>query len=170
LNLEGCKRRLFASLVALLLASTTGARADDESFAVTGNWQLESKENFDTYLKESGAPWWKRRLAQLGSARIRQTISRRGDRVSVETENPLRTRTEVFIVDGRTPVRYEIASGDVMEWIARVEGDAFVIEGHGDLGHRIVRREVVEGRMVMTLINPDANVECRLIHQRVDAE
>jgi hypothetical protein len=50
------------------LGSLAPAGASEESLGLEGTWQLVHRENFDQYLKESGAPWWKRRLAQLGSS------------------------------------------------------------------------------------------------------
>lgn len=66
-----------------------------------------------------------------------------------------------------TETSAEAASGDRMTWTAHIDGGVFVIDGHGDLGHRIIRREVVGGEMVMTIENPDADARCRLFFERM---
>jgi hypothetical protein len=88
---------------------------------------------------------------------MRQSIKHVGDRFEIESENPVETRTDMIIADGVTQRSAKTAGGDMMTWTARVEGDVLVVDGHGDLGHRVIRREIVEGSMVMTIINPDTN-------------
>ena len=152
--------------LALLAALSPTAAASENSFDLNGAWKLERTENFERYLKESGAPWWKRKLAQLGSSRMRQTIQHDGSRFEIASENPVESRTDRFVADGVTERSVETASGDMMTWTARVEGAALVIDGHGDLGHRIIHREIVNGTMVMTLFNPDADTQCKLYFER----
>jgi hypothetical protein len=69
-----------------------------------------------------------------------------------------------------TELTLEAATGDVMTWTARVEEAALIIDGHGDLGHRIIRREIVDGMMVMTIFNPDADTQCKLYFKREEAD
>ena len=146
------------------------AQQNVESFDFNGAWQLERTENFDEYLKASGTSWWKRKLAQLGSSSMRQTIKHEGIRFEVESENPVEKRSEVFIADGKTELSAETASGDMMTWIARIEKNTLVVDGHGDLGHRIIVRENVGPMMVVTVVNPDAKTECKLFFEQVEAE
>lgn len=51
-----------------------------------------------------------------------------------------------------------------------IAGAGFVIDGHGDLGHRMIRREVADGMMLMTILNPDANVQCKLYFERMETD
>jgi len=156
------------------LLALVGAAAADEMEAsapdLAGVWKLERKENFEEYLKASGAPWWKRKLAQLGSSKLQQTISIDANHVEIASESPVENRTMQFTTDGSTELTAEGATGDVMTWTARFEGAAFVIDGHGDLGHRIIRREVEGGMMLMTILNPDVDAQCRLYFARAEVD
>ena len=163
------RTRLVACLT-LLAAASPPAAAGENSFDLNGAWRLERTENFEQYLKQSGAPWWKRKLAQLGSSRMRQTIQHDGRRFEIASENPVESRTDRFVADGVTERSVETASGDMMTWTARVEEASLVIDGHGDLGHRIIRREIVDGMMVMTIFNPDADTRCKLYFERTEAD
>jgi hypothetical protein len=154
----------------MLVATAAPAATTEKTLDLNGAWRLERKENFEQYLKESGAPWWKRKLAQLGSSRMRQTIKHGGNRFEIASKNPVETRTDTFVADGVTERSVETASGDMMTWTARIEEAALVIDGHGDLGHRIIRREIVDGMMVMTIFNPDANTQCKLYFKREEAD
>jgi hypothetical protein len=100
---------------------------------------------------------------------MKQTIDVEGREVVVTSENPVETRTLRFVADGVTEVNADAASGDRMTWTATLEDGVFVIDGHGDPGHRIIRREVVDGTMVMTTVNPDA-ARCRLFFERAEAD
>jgi hypothetical protein len=142
----------------------------EPTVGLNGAWKLERKENFEEYLKASGAPWWKRKLAQLGSSSMHQTIEIEGDHVEVTNKNPVETRTLNFIADGVTELTADSASGDTMTWTAYFEDAAFVIDGHGDLGHRVIRREISNGMMLMTIFNPDADVQCKLFFERTEAD
>lgn len=75
-------RRVAPLVLALVLASVWAAadsRADalEEPPELVGVWKLERREDLEEYLKASGTPWWKRKLALLGSSRLRQTIASR---------------------------------------------------------------------------------------------
>jgi hypothetical protein len=158
---------IFAVIAGLTLSGTdVSARSDEPQFDLSGDWQLDRTENFEGYLKASGTPWWKRKLAKLGSARMRQTIKHEGDRFEIESENPVETRTDVIVADGASERSLKTAGGDMMTWTARVEEDVLVVDGYGDLGHRVIRREIVDGLLVMTIINPDANAECKIYFKR----
>ena len=157
--------------MALVLSSVrAGFAADAPAMDLTGSWRLDRTENFDEYLEKSGTSWWKRKLAKLGSSRLRQTIKQDGNRFEIESVNPVETRTDVFVADGVTPRRIETVSGDMMTWTARIEDAALVVDGRGDLGHRIVRRELVDDALVMTIVNPDANARCRLHFERTRSD
>lgn len=160
---------LFAIANATLVAASGVAQSDDRVFDLNGTWRLERTENFEEYLKQSGAAWWKRKLAKLGSSRMTQTIRHEGIRFDIESDNPVETRTESFVADGVTERTVETATGEMMTWTARVEGTALVVDGHGEIGHRTIRREVVEDQMVMTIFNPDANTQCKIFFMRVAA-
>lgn len=163
--------RILSFMAALTLLGTIApAATSEETFDLNGAWRLERKENFEQFLKDSGAPWWKRQLAKLGSSRMRQTIKHEGNRFEIGSENPVETRTEAFVADGVTEFSAETAAGDMMTWTARVEEPALVVEGHGDLGHRVIRREIVDGMMVMTVFNPDANTQCKFYFKRAEAD
>jgi hypothetical protein len=127
-------RAQLGACLALLAAASAPAATSENSFDLNGAWQLERTENFEQYLKESGAPWWKRKLAQLRSSRMRQTIKHDGSRFEISSENPVESRTDSFVADGVTELSAETASGDMMTWTARVEEASLVIDGHGDLG------------------------------------
>jgi len=162
---------LLGFVTALMFVGTFAhAEASDTTLDLNGVWQIERKENFGQYLKQSGAPWWKRKLAQLGSSRMRQTIKHEGNHFEITSETPVETRTEEFVADGVTERSTETASGDMMTWTARIENAALVIDSHGDLGRRIVRREIIDAGMVMTLFNPDANTQCKLYFKRAEAD
>ena len=75
-----------------------------------------------------------------------------------------------FVADGATELTAEGATGDVMTWTARFVDTALVIDGHGDLGHRIVRREIADATMVMTILNPDANAQCKFYFERAETD
>jgi hypothetical protein len=166
------QRPRILGLVAALafLTAFAATAASEESIGLDGTWQLVHKENFEQYLKESGAPWWKRRLAQLGSSSMQQTIEQVGRRFEIANESLLETRAETFVADGVTEQSGKMASGDLMTWKAHVEDAALVLDGHGDLGHRIIRREIVDAAMVMTVLNPDADTQCRLTFERAEPD
>jgi hypothetical protein len=164
---------LLALLTTLALVVVPAVAAAEEivpTFDLSGAWRLDRTENFDEYLKKSGTPWWKRKLEELGSSRLRQTIEQDGIEFEIESQSPVETRKDALVADGVTPREAETASGDMMTWTARIEDEGLVVDGHGDLGHRIVRREIIEGRMVMTILNPDADAECRLYFEPVATE
>jgi hypothetical protein len=151
-------------------AAPPSAAADESVLGLDGAWRLDRTENFEPYLKKSGASWWKRKLAKLGSSRMRQTISQEGQQFEITGENPVETRTEKFVADGVTELSAETATGEMMTWTAHVEGAALVIDGQGELGHRIVRREIVDDGMVMTIFNPDADTQCKLYFERAESD
>ncbi len=165
-------RVLLIALVSAWLAAAMTAVAEDAvpSLGLDGDWRLEHTENFEEYLKKSGTPWWKRKLATLGSSRLRQTISQQGLQFTIKSESPVETRKDLLVADGVTPRSAETATGDDMTWIARIEGATLVVDGHGDLGHRIARREIVDDAMVMTIENPDADTACRLYFERATTQ
>jgi hypothetical protein len=162
---------IFGLVTGLALSGVDAiAESAELAFDLSGAWQLDRTENFEEYLKESGTPWWKRKLAKLGSSRMRQSIKHDGDRFEIESESPVETRTDVIIADGATQRSVKTAAGDMMTWTAHVEGDVLIVDGHGELGHRVVRREIVAGSMVMTIINPDASTQCKLYFKRAPIE
>lgn len=153
-----------------MLASHASAEPEPQMLGFDGPWRLDRTENFEEYLKASGAPWWKRKLAQLGSSSLRQRIQQDGIRFEIESESPVETRTESFVADGVTQRTIEGVTGDTMTWTARIEGNMLVVEGHGDLGHRVIRRERAGAEMLMTIFNPDVNAECKLYFERARAD
>jgi len=168
---QGATTLILNVLIAIaLLGTITHTAASEAALDLNGVWQLERKQGFEAYLKASGAPWWKRKLAQLAGSRMRQTIKHEGNRFEITSKSRLETRSEEFVADGVTERSTKAASGDWMTWKARVEGAAFVLDGHGDLGHRIIRREIADGMMVMTIFNPDADAHCKLFFERVQAD
>jgi hypothetical protein len=176
LKLQGSAIWIFSIAAALgLLGELAHADADateatETALDLNGAWQLERTENFEQYLLDSGASWWKRKLAKLGSSRLRQTIEHDGLHFAVTSKSPVETRTEEFVADGVSKNDTVTAAGDNMTFTAHVEGATLVIDSDGDLGPRTIRREIVDGRMVMTLINPAANSRCKLYFERAQAD
>lgn len=152
----------------LLLGVETLAEMKVQPFDFNGMWKLDRTENLEEYMQASGTSWWKRKLAKFGSSRMRQTIKHEGIRFEIESENPVENRSEIIIADGVTERDVETAAGDMMSWTARIEDNRLVVDGHGDLGHRIIYRENVEAWMVVTILNPDADTQCKLFFKRAE--
>jgi len=159
-----------AILLLITVASAAWAEEATLSIGLDGRWKLERTENFEEYLKQSGTPWWKRKLANLASSSLRTTIEQKGIEFEIESDSPVETRKDMLIADGTTPRSAKTAGGDMMTWVARIEGAALIVDGHGELGHRIVRREIVDGTMLMTIANPDADTSCKLYFERDSQE
>lgn len=152
------------------LGMDVSAGANESSIDLNGAWQLDHTSNLEEFMKASGMPWWKRKLAKLGSSRMHQTIKHEGIRFEIESESPVETRKDVFIADGVTKLSAENAAGDKMTWTARVENNVFVVDGHGDVGHRIVLREKIEEFMVVTVLAPDENAQCKLFFRQIEPD
>lgn len=151
--------------------TASGSTADMRSaIGLDGRWHLQRTENLDEYLQKSGASWWRRQLAKLGTSRLRQTIRQDGIRFEIESESPVETRKEAFDADGESSRTIEGADGEEMTWTARIEGDVLVLDGEGERGRRVVRREMRDEALVMTIINPEADAECRMFFERVADE
>ena len=58
----------------------------------------------------------------------------------------------------------------MMTWTARIDGKALVTDGHGDLGRRVIRREITDGTMITTIFNPDADARCKLYFERAETD
>jgi hypothetical protein len=159
-----------AVFVALAVGLPAAAMATPPAIGLDGRWHLQRTENLDEYLQKSGASWWRRQLAKLGTSRLRQTIRQEGVRFEIESENPVETRKDAFVADGKSTRTVETADGEEMTWVARIEGDALVLDGEGERGRRVVRRERVADALVMTIFNPEVDAECRMFFERADTD
>ncbi len=161
---------LSAMTAVAFLATVAYSDTEGTRLGLDGAWKLERHENLAVYLKASGAPWWQRKLARLGGSKMRQTIMQDGHRFEVTSQSPVETRTLQLVADGATEFSAETGSHGMTTWIARVEGTALVVDVRSDVTHRKVRREIVDGMMVMTVYDHDADSQCKFFFERAKAD